>query len=58
MTLDKIPLELGGDSLTIDEVVAVARKLAIVMHHMWLKKTDYDPFFNANTKKKTLKNAA
>ncbi len=30
MTLDKIPLELGGDSLTIDEVVAVARHGATV----------------------------
>ena len=31
----------GGKAAKKKAVVAVARKLAIVMHHMWLKKTDY-----------------
>lgn len=31
-------------------VVAVARKLAVLMHHIWKNETVYDPFYNNNLK--------
>lgn len=46
--------ERGGKNAKKRAVVAVARKLAVLMHTIWQRKTDYDPLFNA---KKTTDNA-
>ena len=37
----------GGKNAKKRAVVAVARKLAVVMHHLWLTGEDYIPLFNA-----------
>ena len=33
-------------------VVAVARKLAVLMHRLWVSGGKYDPFYEANRKKR------
>lgn len=37
----------GGSSARKRAIVAVARKLAVVMHRIWVTGRDYDPHFNA-----------
>ena len=39
-------------------VVAVARKLAVLMHRLWVSGEKYDPFYEANRKKKASQVAA
>lgn len=40
----------GGKVAKRKAVVAVARKLAIMMHHIWKNKTVYDPFYHSYLK--------
>jgi transposase len=37
----------GGKNAKKRAVIAVARKLAVVMHHLWVHNDDYVPLFNA-----------
>lgn len=37
----------GGKNARKRAVVAVARKLAVLLHHLWVTGTEYDPFFAA-----------
>jgi transposase len=39
--------ERGGSSAKKRALVAVARKLAVVMHRIWVTRRSYDPHFNA-----------
>jgi len=39
--------ERGGKNAKKRAVVAVARKLTVIMHHLWLTGAAYDPLFNA-----------
>ncbi len=48
----------GGKAAKKKAVVAVARKLAVLMHRIWLEQSDYDPFFTSNSKKDSLKKTA
>lgn len=41
----------GGKVAKKRAVVAVARKLAVLMHHLWKNQGVYDPFHHANSKK-------
>ena len=40
----------GGKNAKKRAVIAVARKLAVVMHHLWVHNQDYVPLFNAAQK--------
>lgn len=40
--------ERGGKNARKRAVVAVARKLAVLMHHLWTSEQDYVPLFNAS----------
>jgi transposase len=40
----------GGKNAKKRAVVAVARKLAVLMHHLWVSGDVYDPFYLANQK--------
>ncbi len=42
----------GGSSAKKKAIIAVARKLGVLMHHLWANNKKYDPLFNANKKKK------
>jgi transposase len=42
----------GGKNAKRRAVVAVARKLAVLMHHLWVTGETYDPFFQQNARKK------
>ncbi len=42
--------ERGGKNAKRRAVVAVARKLAVVMHHLWKVGGDYDPLHQRNRK--------
>lgn len=42
----------GGKNAKRRAVVAVARKLAVLMHHLWVTGETYDPFFRQNLKQK------
>lgn len=44
-------IERGGKAAKRRAAVAVARKLAVVMHHLWATGDDYDPFHALNTKR-------
>jgi len=37
--------ERGGKNAKKRAVVAVARKLAVMMHHLWVTDGVYDPFY-------------
>lgn len=37
----------GGKNARKRAVVAVARKLAVLLHRLWVTGTEYDPFFAA-----------
>lgn len=41
----------GGKNAKRRAVVAVARKLAVMMHHLWKSGAAYDPFYQQNRKK-------
>ena len=41
----------GGKNAKKRAVVAVARKLAVLLHRLWVSKQDYDPLFNARHQK-------
>ena len=44
-----LALAAGGSKKTKKRaVVAVARKLAVLLHRLWVDQTTYDPFFNRN----------
>ena len=40
----------GGKVAKRKAVVAVARKLAVLMHHLWKNKTGYDPYYQCQLK--------
>jgi hypothetical protein len=40
----------GGKNAKKRAVVAVARKLAVLLHHLWATGAAYDPFYNVNDK--------
>jgi transposase len=42
----------GGKNGKRRAVIAVARKLAVMMHHLWKTGATYDPFYQQNRKKK------
>jgi transposase len=42
----------GGKNAKRRAVVAVARKLAVLMHHLWKTGAAYDPYYHQNQKKK------
>ena len=42
--------ERGGKNAKKRAVVAVARKLAVLMHHLWTSEAVYDPFYLKNQK--------
>ena len=42
----------GGKNAKRRAVVAVARKLAVLMHHLWQSGAAYDPYYHENQKKK------
>lgn len=42
----------GGRAAKKRAAVAVARKLAVLMHHIWVTGVDYDPLYNANRNKR------
>lgn len=42
----------GGKNAKRRAVVAVARKLAVMMHHLWKSGTTYDPFYQRSRKQK------
>lgn len=42
----------GGKNAKRRAVVAVARKLAVMMHHLWKSGAAYDPFYRQNLKRK------
>ena len=44
--------ERGGKNAKKRAVVAVARKLAVVLHHLWRSGAVYDPFYHNNTKRR------
>ena len=44
--------ERGGKNGKRRAVVAIARKLAVLMHHLWKSDEPYDPFYKENTKKR------
>ena len=44
--------ERGGKNAKRRAVVAVARKLAVLMHHLWASGDAYDPFYKENSKLK------
>jgi transposase len=41
----------GGPYAKKRAIVAVARKLATVMHRMWMTGEEYDPFYNTRSKR-------
>lgn len=42
----------GGKNAKRRAVIAVARKLAVMMHHLWKSGAAYDPFYRRNLKQK------
>lgn len=46
--------ERGGKNAKKRAVVAVARKLAVLLHRLWLTGEKYEPLHNANSQAKTL----
>jgi hypothetical protein len=42
----------GGKNAKRRAVVAVARKLAVMMHHLWKSGAPYDPFYQQSRKQK------
>lgn len=41
----------GGKNAKKRAAVAVARKLAVLLHHLWVSGEEYDPFYNASAQK-------
>ena len=50
--------ERGGKNAKKRAVVAVARKLAVLLHRLWLTGEKYEPLHNAHLQEKTLTIAA
>ena len=50
--------ERGGKNAKKRAVVAVARKLAVLLHRLWLTGEKYEPLHNANSQPNTLRIAA
>jgi transposase len=51
--------ERGGKNAKKRAVVAVARKIAVLLHRLWLTKEEYQPLYNANLQhKETLATAS
>jgi transposase len=48
---------VGGKNAKHRAVVAVARKLSVLMHRLWSSEETYDPFHKHNTREKTKKAA-
>ena len=48
----------GGGNAKKRAAVAVARKLAVLLHHLWVAGEEYDPLFNAKRKEQRLRKAA
>jgi hypothetical protein len=46
--------ERGGKNAKKRAVVAVARKLAVLLHHLWKTGEIYDPFYLARKHDRTL----
>jgi transposase len=44
----------GGKNAKKRAVVAVARKLAVLMHRLWVSKTDYDPFYKSKREPRSI----
>ena len=44
----------GGKNAKKRAVVAVARKLAVLLHHLWVSEQPYDPNYGLNQQKRTL----
>jgi len=42
----------GGKNAKRRAVIAVARKLAVLMHHLWKAGANYDPLYQQNRKQK------
>jgi transposase len=42
----------GGSGAKKKATIAVARKLGVLMHHLWATGEEYDPLYNTNKKKK------
>ena len=42
----------GGSAAKKKAIIAVARKLGVLMHQLWATGAEYDPFYNTNKKKK------
>jgi len=40
----------GGSAAKKKAIIAVARKLGVLMHQLWATGAEYDPFFNTNKK--------
>jgi len=40
----------GGKAAKKRAIIAVARKLAVLMHRLWVDNAKYDPFYIKNTK--------
>ena len=40
----------GGPTAKRKAIVAVARKLAVLMHALWRQDVDFDPFYEANSR--------
>ena len=43
-------LARGGAAAKKKAITAVARKLAVLLHHLWRRDLSYDPFYNTNRK--------
>jgi transposase len=55
---DKIAAR-GGSAAKKKAIIAVARKLGVLMHQLWATGAEYDPFYNTNTKnRKEIKKAS
>jgi hypothetical protein len=50
--------ERGGKNAKKRAVVAVARKLAVLLHRLWLTGEEYQPLHNAHLQAETLEIAA
>jgi hypothetical protein len=44
----------GGKNAKKRAVVAVARKLAVLMHRVWVSETDYDPFYKSKREPRSI----
>jgi hypothetical protein len=50
--------ERGGKNAKKRAIVAVSRKLAVLLHHLWVSGEVYEPLRNSNKEAKETKQAA